>query len=164
MPNTFTLAGTLKLTPKWVEAFGVTDVTDSAAIAHTAALIDGTGAGAANAFWKDQLTIPAGGSLSFDLRALNHKAFGGTGTLAFTAIKMLVVQNNGAHAVAFGGAHAERWSGFAAGAVTVDAAGILYGLAPGAGWPVAAGDSVVVVSNAGAAPVALDVYLAGVQS
>ena len=164
MPNTFTLSGTLKLKPQWVEAIGVTDVTDSASINHTAALTDGVGSGQANIFWKDQLSIPAGGSLAFDLRALVHRGFGGTGALSFAAVKMLVVQNNGLNAVTFGDSDAARWGGFSAGPVTLDAAAVVYGLAPVVGWPVAAGDSVVVVSNSGSAPVALDFYIAGVQS
>jgi hypothetical protein len=160
MPNTFTLSGTLKLKPQWVEAFGVTEVTDSASINHTAALVDGTGSGAANIFWKDQVVAPAGGSVAIDLRALSHKAFGGTGALAFAAVKMLVVQSTAP--VSFGAADAQRWPGFAAGGVVVDAGGILYGLAPAAGWPVSAGASVVVISNAGAGPATVELYLAGI--
>lgn len=165
MPRTFTLAGTLKVQPKWVEAFGVTDVTDAATATHTAALIDGTGQGAANGYWKDQLSIPAGGAVALNLSALSHKAFGGSGTLAFAAVKMLMVVNNSqSDAVSIGASGSNRWASFSAGAVAVGPGGVLYAVAPVSGWGVTPTGYILTISNAGAAPAVVDVYLAGVRA
>lgn len=162
MPTTFSLSGTLKVQPKWVETFGVTDVTDAATATHTAALTEGTGAGEANGYWKDQVTVPAGGTVTLDLSSLSHKVFGGTAALGFSTVKVLVV--SAAQAVAFAGSAANRWESFADGAIEIGAGGVLYAVAPQAGWPVTPTSRIVTFGNGGAAPAVVDVYIAGVTA
>ena len=162
MAATFSLSGTLKVVPKWVDARGATDVTDTAIATHTAALTDGTGAGSANCYWKDQITIAAGATATIDLRALPAKAFGGTGSLVLSAVKMLLVVSDSA--VSVGGSASNRWSSFSAGEISVGPGDVLYSTNASSGWAVSSSSRTIAISNAGTSAATVAVYVAGVQA
>lgn len=165
MAATFSLAGTLKITPKWVDARGVTDITDTAIATHTIALLDGIGAGEANAYWKDQISVVAGAPVTIDLRSLAHKAFGGVGSLSFSAVKLLIIANTSADSrVAIGGATADPWVGFSAGSAVIGTEGVLYSANPGSGWAVSTGSRALQITNLDTVTAAVNVYIVGVKS
>lgn len=163
MPTTFTLSGTLKVTPRWVDSRSATDITDTTIATSTIALDDGTASGQANAYWKDQLSLNAGASVTIDLRSLSHKAFGGTGTLAFAAVKMLMISNNGTGSVVVGGTPANRWDSWATGNVTVGAGCVLFATNTASGWATSTTGKTLQITNSGASAATVDVYIAGVK-
>jgi hypothetical protein len=164
MATTFTLSGTLKVTPRWVDSRSATDITDTTIATNTVALDDGTASGQANAYWKDQLSINAGASVTIDLRSLSHKAFGGTGTLAFAAVKMLMISNNGTGNVVVGGTPANRWSSWATGNVTIGAGCVLFATNTASGWATTTTEKTLQITNSGAAVALVDIYVAGVKA
>jgi len=164
MATTFTLSGTLKVTPKWIDSRSATDITDTSIATSTIALDDGTSDGRANAYWKDQLSINAGASVTIDLRSLSHKAFGGTGTLAFAAVKMLMISNNGTGDVSVGGTPANRWTTWATGNVTIGAGCVLFATNTANGWATSTTGKALQITNSGAAVALVDIYVAGVKA
>jgi hypothetical protein len=164
MPTTFTLSGTLKVTPKWIDSRSATEITDRAIATHTVALDSGTASGQANAYWKDQLPINAGASVTIDLRSLAHKAFGGIGTLSFGAVKMLMICNNGTGEVVVGGTPANRWTTWATGNVTIGAGSVLFATNTASGWATSTTGKTLQITNAGASVALVDIYVAGVKS
>jgi len=164
MPTTFTLSGTLKVTPRWIDSRSATDITDTAIATHTVALDNGTGSGLADAYWKDQLSINAGASVTLDLRSLAHRAFGGSGTLSFAAVKMLMITNNSAGDVVVGGSPANRWTTWATGNVTVGARCVLLATNTTSGWATSTTGKALQITNAGASVALVDIYVAGVKA
>ena len=164
MATTFTLSGTLKVTPRWVDSRSATDITDTAIATNTIALDDGAADGQANAYWKDQLPLAAGASVTIDLRSLSHKAFGGTGTLAFAAVKLLMICNNGIGNVVVGGTPANRWNSWATGNVTIGAGCVVFATNTGSGWATTTTGKTLQITNSGADAMTVDVYIAGVKS
>ena len=164
MAASFSLTGTLRVVPRWVDELNTVDVIDTTAVADTLALANGTAAGQANGYFRDVITIAAGGTATVDLRNLTLRAFGGTGTLSFASIKAIVVRNRSTTAtLSVGGSTTNRWSGLAAGAVTLAASGCLYSTAP-AGWATTATDKVLSITNNGAAAADVELVLAGVKA
>lgn len=165
MAKTFSLAASLRVVPKWIDSRDATDVTDTSIALHTVALNDGATAGNGNAYWKDQLTIAAGASVTLDLCALSHKMFGGTATLSFGAVKVLMIVNNSTTgSVIVGGSPTNRWTGFATGNATIGQGGVLYSACPADGWATSATSKALTISNSGSAAAVVDVYVAGVKS
>ena len=162
MSVTFTMAATLKVVPKWIDARGVTDITDTAVAVHTAALDDGYTDGRANAYWRDEITISAGSTVTIELYALQSRSFGGSGVVALDKVKVMMLVNRSGDAVTAFGSSANRWSSYAAGAVSVASGGVLYATTTGTGWQVSGGSKTIAFTNAGAASAVIDVYIVGV--
>jgi hypothetical protein len=165
MAATFSLTALLKVVPKWIDSRDATDITDTTTALYTLAIGDGTTAGNANAYWKDQLTIAAGATATIDLRALPHKMFGGTGSLSFGAVKVLMILNNSTTgSVVVGGSPSNRWTGFATGNVTIGQEGVFYSACPSDGWATSATSKAFTITNSGSVSCTVDVYVAGVKS
>jgi hypothetical protein len=163
MSATFSLSALLKVVPKWVDSFGATDVYDSVTATHSLALTDGSGSGNASAYWRDQITIPAGQMVALDLRSLTSKAFGGTGTIGLSTVKAVMVVNNSTDSpVAFGVVVANHWGEYSEGGISVAPGGVLYSTNAGAGWQTAANSKAIGIENYGSGSAAIDVYLVGV--
>lgn len=164
MASTFSLSGLLRLVPRWVDDLTATAVTDTATVAQTVALSNGTAAGQANAYWRDLLSIPASSAATVDLFALPMSAFGGTGTIALAPVKMLLVVNrSAAAAVKVNAATSNRWTGFADGAHLLPAGATLFALDAGAGYAVSGTSRMIRIENQSAtAAASVDLYLAGV--
>ena len=142
----------------------MTDITDTAIATSTIALNDGIGTGQANAYWKDQLSINAGASVTIDLRSLSHRAFGGTGTLSFNVVKMLMISNNSTGDVVVGGTPANRWATWATGNVTIGAGCVLFATNTASGWATSTTGKALQITNTGAGVALVDIYVAGVKS
>jgi hypothetical protein len=165
MPATFALSATLKVVPFWSDSRTATDIADTVTALHTLAIGDGTTAGNANAYWKDQLSIAAGASVTIDLRALPHKMFGGTATLSFGAVKVLMISNNSTTgSIVVGGSPSNRWQALATGDVVIGQGGVFYSANPSAGWATTATTKAITITNSGSAVALVDVYVAGVKS
>ena len=164
MAASFSLTASLRVVPRWVDELNTVDVIDTTTVADAFALTNGTAAGEANGYFRDVITIAAGGTATVDLRNLTLRAFGGTGTLSFSSIKTIVVRNRSTTAsLSVGVATANRWSGFAAGAATLAPSGCLYSTAP-AGLATSASDKVLAITNNGATAADVELVLAGVKA
>jgi hypothetical protein len=165
MAATFALSATLKVVPYWSDARTATNIADTVTALHTLAIGDGTTAGNANAYWKDQLSIAAGASVTIDLRALPHKLFGGTATLSFAAVKVLMIANNSTTGnVVVGGSPANRWQAMTTGDVVIGQGGVFYSAHPASGWATTATTKAITITNSGSGVALVDVYVAGVKS
>jgi len=92
--STFSMTGSLRLDPRWTDDLNTTTVLDSARVNLLVAFANGTGAGQADAYWRDVRTVAAGDSDSIDTAALPLDAFGGTGLLDMTdGIRLLYLRN-----------------------------------------------------------------------
>lgn len=90
---TFSLAGQLRIQPTWTDTLSTTDVVDSVEIIRALTLANGTGAGQANAYWRDVRTVAGGDLDSLILTALPVSVFGGTSTLNMASVKGIYVRN-----------------------------------------------------------------------
>lgn len=153
MAASFSLTGSLRVVPRLVDSLNTTDVTDTATASYTFAIEDGTGAGQANGFFKDVITVAAGQTQTLALSALTLKAFGGTGTLNLASQKLLLVRNRStatAVSVALGTAVT----------ASVGPEGTLYVTQPGTGWAA----STLTLANAGGSAADVELYLVGVKA
>lgn len=88
----FQMRGSLSLYPKFVDgAF-----TWYENVTADFGLADGTASNQANGYWSATLTINADDDETLDLLGLAFSAFNGTGTVAFSSVKSLVVVNHSA--------------------------------------------------------------------
>ena len=153
MAASFTLTGSLRIQPRWVDSLNTTDVTDSATASYTFAFEDGTAANQANAYFKDVVTVAAGTTATLTMATLPLKAFGGTGTLNLAAQKLLLVRNRSTTisvSVALGSLVT----------AALGPEGVLYVTRPATGWA----GSTLTVQNAGASAADVEIYLAGVKA
>ena len=162
---TFSLQGTLRLTPSWTDTQDVTEVTDRTSSTFTFDLADGTGLSQANAYWRDVITVAAGVTATLDLRALSLAFYGATGSLSLAKVKTLVVVNRSASAeFAVGVSATNRWTAVSSGSLTLGPSGIIHLTHPGNGYGTTATDKVLAITNNGAASAEVEVYVCGVKS
>lgn len=164
MATSFSLTNQLKVTAAWVEPFGLTNVavTDQTRLTEATVLTNGNGAFQATGYWKDQLSCNAGQTV-VDVLALPHKAFGGTATLGFASLKMVLLLNRStSHAVTVFAAATNALTSIAEGPITLAPEGVLYLMAPGGGWLTSSAQRIVAIDNPNAESVSIDAYLAGV--
>ena len=153
MAASFTLTGSLRIQPRWVDSLNTTDVTDSATAAYTFAFEDGTAANQANGYFKDVVTVAAGTTTTITMATLPLKAFGGTGTLNLAAQKLILVRNRSTTipvSVALGSLVT----------AALGPEGVLYVTRPATGWA----GSTLTIANAGASAADVEVYIAGVKA
>lgn len=161
MAASFTMTGMLKLLPSWTE----NSITDSTRVELRARLTNGTGAGQANAYWRDSVAIAAGATASIDLRNLSMEFFAATGSIGMASVKQLVVVNRSTAAtLAVGVSATNRWTALAAGSITVGASGVFYASYTGTGYATTTTDKVLAITNNGAASATVEVYVAGVKT
>jgi hypothetical protein len=90
----FSLTGTLRLDPRWVDDLNTTLVTDATRVNLTLSLTNGDGDGEADAYWRDVRTVAAApASDLFDITALPLSVFGGTGTLNIATLRAIYIRN-----------------------------------------------------------------------
>jgi hypothetical protein len=89
----FSLTGSLRLDPRWVDDLNTTLVTDATRVNLTLALTNGDGDGEADAYWRDVRTVAGSGQDAIDLSALPLSVFGGTGTLDMAQVRAIYVRN-----------------------------------------------------------------------
>lgn len=162
---TFSLTGTLRLVPSWVDAQDVTEVTDRTTSVFTFDLEDGTGTSQANAYWRDVISVAAGATASIDLRALSLSFYGASGSLSLAKVKTLVIVNRSASdSFAVGVSATNRWTAVSSGSLALGPSGILHLTHPGDGYATTATDKVLAITNNGAATAEVEVYVCGVKS
>jgi hypothetical protein len=93
MAANFSLTGSLRLSPLWVEPLDASTVTDSTTALVSFALENGTGAGQANAYWRDLRTVAGGATDVIDLAALPLVVFGQIGTLNMATTRAIYIYN-----------------------------------------------------------------------
>lgn len=90
---TFSLAGQLRFQPTWTDTLSTTDVVDSVEIIQALTFANGTGAGQANAYWRDVRTVAATTDDFVVLTALPVNVFGGSSMLNMASVKGIYVRN-----------------------------------------------------------------------
>lgn len=141
--STFTMSGSIQIVPRVVDG--------RAALAANASrqlsLANGTGAGQANGYYADTLSIAAGQSATLDLRALAVSAFGASGTLALAAVKQLLIMNLAEKtAVTLAPATTDGWSNIG-GAIPLGAASTLSITSPVGGIATSPTSKAVTLTN-----------------
>lgn len=96
MAASFSMTGTVRLTPTWTEPLDLVDVVDSTPIVQAVSLANGTGSGQANCYWRDTRTVAASGTDTLDLTSLPLNVYGGTSTLNLSSLKLVYVRNKSA--------------------------------------------------------------------
>lgn len=165
MAASFSLTGSLRIVPRWVDDMNTTTVTDTATANLAFTLADGTGDDQADGYFKDVLTIAASGAATVDLRALSLTIMGGTGTLSLAKVKTLLVKNRSTTAsLSVGGTTSNRWTALAAGATTIGPDGVFYVSHPKGGYATSVSDKVIAITNNGAAAADVEIYIVGVKA
>lgn len=153
MAATFSLAGSLRVSPTWVEPLDASTVTDAVTALVTFSLDNGTGNGEADAYWRDLITVAATTTTTVNLAALTMNVFGTAGTLDLDRQKLILVRNRSTTTgvtVALGTSVT----------ATLNAGGVVLATSTAAGWS----ETSLTLTNAGAASVAVEVYIAGVKA
>lgn len=144
--TTFNLAGVVSLTPRVVDG----NATQSDAIAMQLTLADGTGAGAATAYWRGNATVAPGDTVAVDLKNLAVAKLFGTGSLNLAKVKLLMLRNTSAHtSLEIDPDAANAWAPVAPG--TIGPGGMILVSEPtAAGLATSSGSKVLSVVNADA--------------
>lgn len=153
MAASFSLAGSLRVSPTWVEPLDASTVTDAVTALATFSLENGTGTGQANAYWRDLITVGAASTTTFNMESLAMHVFGTAGTISLDRQKLILVRNR---STTTGITVALGTSVTAA----LNAGGVLLATATAAGWQ----EGSLTITNAGASAVAVEVYIAGVKA
>ena len=165
MAASFSLAGTLRVVPSWTDDLNTTTVVDSATALLTFTLTNGTGNGNADGYYKDVITITAGGTANVDLRALPLNVMGGTGTLSLATVKAILIRNRSTTATLSAGVSvANRWTALSADSIAIGTEGVVYATNVNAGWSTTASNKVLAITNNGAAAADVELYIIGVKS
>ena len=165
MATSFSLIGTLRVVPSWVDELNTTALTDSVTVQIPFTVTNGTGSGQANGYYKDVVTIAAGATANVDLRALPLVFMGGTGTLSLASVKVLLIRNRSTTAsLSAGVSVANRWSALSADAIAIGPEGVLYTTHLSSGLSTTASNKVLAITNNGAAAAEIEIYVVGVQT
>jgi hypothetical protein len=153
MASTFSLSGSLRVSPIWVEPLDASTVTDATSALISFALENGTASGQANAYWRDLVSVSATSTTTINLTALPMNVFGTAGTLDMDRQKLLLIRNR---STTIGLTLALGTSVTAA----LNAGGVVLASSTAAGWS----ETSLTLTNAGASAVSVEVYLVGVKA
>lgn len=153
MASTFSMAGSLRISPIWVEPLDASTVTDATTALVPFGFENGTGSGQANAYWRDLVSVPATTTTTINLTALPMNVFGTAGTLDMDRQKLLLVRNR---STTIGLTVALGTSVTAA----LNAGGVVLASSTAAGWS----ETSLTLTNAGASAVSVEVYIVGVKA
>jgi hypothetical protein len=161
---TFSLAGTLRIVPTWVDALDLTTITDKTTASLVFALEHGSGAGQANCYWRDVITVADGDTVDLDLTNLPTNTFGGAGSMWLANVKILLIENRSETiSCAIQTTATNRWDGWTdATYVVIDPLGVIYAVSPGAGYTVGNSSKILSITNGGGAAADVAIYLVGV--
>lgn len=159
MPDTFTLTGTLRLLPSWVDTLTATTVTDATTISQAFSLTDGEAAGQANFYWRDVRTIAANDYDVIELEALPFKAFGGQTNVYVQALRMIYIRNRSTTA--------ELRYGLESGTIGIEPSGTFFWSAPNSLAPPVSSwispQSRIFINNLGETATDYEIVLVGVK-
>ena len=151
--------------PSWVDELSTTALTDSVTALIPFTLTDGTGSGNANGYYKDVVTIAAGGTANVDLRSLPLVFMGGTGTLSLASVKVLLIRNRSTTAsLSAGVSVANRWTALSADSIAIGPDGVLYTTHLTTGLATTASNKVLAITNNGASAADIEIYVVGVKA
>jgi hypothetical protein len=153
MASTFSMVGSLRISPVWVEPLDASTVTDATTALASFAFENGTGTGQANAYWRDLVSVSAASTTTINLTALPMNVFGTAGTLDMDRQKLLLVRNRSTTiglTVALGTSVT----------ATLNAGGVVLASSTAAGWS----ETSLTLTNAGASAVSVEVYIVGVKA
>jgi hypothetical protein len=153
MASTFSLSGSLRVSPIWVEPLDASTVTDATSALISFAFENGTGSGQANAYWRDLVSVSATSTTTINLTALPMNVFGTAGTLDMDRQKLLLIRNR---STTIGLTVALGTSVTAA----LNAGGVVLASSTVAGWS----ETSLTLTNAGASAVSVEVYIVGVKA
>ena len=155
MAADFSLTGSLRLSPVWVEPLDASTVTDATTALVSFAIENGTATGQANSYWRDLVLVDPGETITLDMSALPINVFGTLAELDLQSQKLLFVRNRSTSiglTVAFG--------------TSVTAAlgpgGIVLATSTASGWS----EPFLTLTNAGGDDdaVSVEVYVVGVKA
>jgi hypothetical protein len=153
MASTFSLSGSLRISPIWVEPLDASTVTDATSALVSFAFENGTGSGQANAYWRDLVSVSATSTTTINLTALPMNVFSTAGTLDIDRQKLLLIRNR---STTIGLTVALGTSVTAA----LNAGGVVLASSTAAGWS----ETSLTLTNAGASAVSVEVYIVGVKA
>jgi hypothetical protein len=155
MSTNLSITGQLRIAASWVDDLSATTVTDSASVSRLLSLVNGTGAGQVNGYWRDVRTVAGSATDTIDTTDLPLSVFGTAGTLNLASVKLIYVRNQSTTVT-----------------LTYDIDGTNCGLPPGAVFlwnagtaPTAKwfeGDDIVI--EGGSASATYEIILAGVKA
>ena len=153
MAASFSLAGSLRVSPTWVEPLDASTVTDAVTALVTFGLDHGTGNGQADAYWRDLISVGAASTTTVNMESLPMNVFGTAGNLSLDRQKLILVRNRSTTTgitVALGTSVT----------ATLNAGGFVLATATAAGWR----EGSLTLTNAGGSAVSVEVYIAGVKA
>lgn len=147
---------TLKIKPQWTEQHGTaTAVTDQVIINKIHAIDSTVQIDGADAFWKDQITADTSG-IEIDLKALDHKSFGGSSILSFDFITTIYIENlSETETVNCFVSTTDQWDELSTGEITLKPGGSFYTFAKSGGWDVLTNKKKVMLTSTASANVDL---------
>lgn len=141
----FSMTGAMSLYPKLSDGTFTWSETITAAFGLT----DGTAASQANAYWSTTLTLEPADDETLDLLALAFSAFNGSGTVAFSNVKLLMVVNQSPNvSLTLEPGASNGWDEIN-GSVTVGKSGVMVLHSPVDGLPVTGTSKTLTISNTG---------------
>lgn len=145
MAQTFSMFGTVQLSPSWVDGSATDETTVNVALS----LANGTGSGEADGYWSKTYSVAAAQSESLDLAALARTVFGSSGSLNIWKVKALLFRNlSTISAFTVGGTPSNRWGGFSSsGTLAVAPDGLVLVTAPRGGLATSNSSKVLDVVN-----------------
>jgi hypothetical protein len=152
MAANFSLTGSLRLSPVWVEPLDASTVTDATTALVSLSLANGTGTGQADAYWRDLISVGAASTTTINLTALPMNVFGTAGTLDTARQKLLLIRNR---STTLGLTIALGTSATAA----LNPGGMVLATSTANGWA----ETALTLANAGGSSVSVEVYLVGVK-
>jgi hypothetical protein len=93
MAATFSLTGFIRLLPRWEEPIGPALLADTTTFLQTLSIANGTGAGQANAYWRDVRTVAASTNDTIDYEDLPLSVMGATGSLSIASLRLVYIRN-----------------------------------------------------------------------
>lgn len=166
MADTFSLTGSLRLNPIWVEESRFGDTTRQADYVQTFSFADGNGTNQSTAFYAANVSLSSLGNTTLDLRSLSVSEFAGSNNVSLSSVRMLLVRNNNAnHTLTLAPGSSDGWTNWQGGAnQTVPAQGVLFATSPAGGINTTASNKTLLMTNGGNETMNVDVILVGVQT
>ena len=157
MAASFSLTGSLRLSPTWTEPLDLVSIIDRTTISQSFALANGTAADQGDCYWKDVRTVAASATNTIDLTALPLNVYGGTDSIGISTLKLVYVVNRSATV--------SLTYSIGAASVTILPGGVFvwFGGGAAASPPIKQAGQIQVV-NAGASAADYEIVLAGVKA
>lgn len=163
MANTLSVIGSSRAAWSLSGDPAIGSTSDSAAVASTWTAANGTGAGQANAAWRNRVTIANGQTYSLELRNLGANAFGFAGKVTVDTLKEIIVVVNTTTAGRYVLVGCIGPSDTTAYSARLNGGGVYHVADYAVGWPVTENvNDVVYIANPSGGSVEIDIGVVGV--